>query len=86
VEQPYFAPIADLPEAIEVEIRFPIMAQEALSRACAFLPENRIGLRIRILTLLPSSSPERPCAGNLDREELAVQLREIHPALAQAEI
>jgi 3-oxoacyl-[acyl-carrier-protein] synthase-1 len=85
-EQPYFAPIADLPEAIDVEIRIPIMAQEALSSACAFLPEDRIGLRILILTLLPSSSPERPNAGNLDREELTIQFREIHPALSQAEI
>jgi hypothetical protein len=92
------APMWDLPRHLSGEgrqlvilgsslpIRFPILAQEALLRACAFLPENRIGLRIRILTLLPSSSPERPCAGNLDREELAVQHREIDPALAQTEI
>jgi 3-oxoacyl-[acyl-carrier-protein] synthase-1 len=85
VEQPYFAPIAVLPEQLKSAARIPIMAQEALSRACSSLPEDRIGLRILVLTLLPASSPERPNAGNLGQEELEVALREIHPALAMAE-
>jgi 3-oxoacyl-[acyl-carrier-protein] synthase-1 len=86
VEQPYFAPIAALPGELKSAIRTPIMAQEALLRASAFLPNDRLGLRILILTLLPASSPERPNAGNLDREELAAALRDTHPALAMAEV
>lgn len=86
MEQPYFAPIAALPEQLKSAVRISIMAQEALTRASAFLPEDRIGLRILILNLLPTSSPERPNAGNLDREELAASLRETHPALAMAEV
>jgi 3-oxoacyl-[acyl-carrier-protein] synthase-1 len=86
MEQPYFAPIAALPEQLKSVVRIPIMAQEALSQASAFLPEDRIGLRILILTLLPASSPERPIAGNLNQEELAAALRDTHPALAMAEV
>jgi 3-oxoacyl-[acyl-carrier-protein] synthase-1 len=86
VEQPYFAPIATLPGELKSAFRIPIIAQEALLRASAFLPEDRIGLRILLLTLLPASSPERPNVGNLDREELAAVLRETHPALAMAEV
>jgi 3-oxoacyl-[acyl-carrier-protein] synthase-1 len=86
VEQPYFAPIAALPAQLKSAVRIPIMAQEALLGASAFLPNDRLGLRILILTLLPASSPERPNAGNLDREELAAALRETHPALAMAEV
>lgn len=85
-EQPYFAPIAYFPGQLKSAIRIPIMAQEALFRACTFLPEDRVGLRILILTLLPASTPERPNAGNLDREELVIILRETHPALAIAEV
>ncbi len=86
VEQPYFAPITALPAQLKSSSRIPVMAQEALFRACTALPEDRIGLRILLLTLLPASSPERPNAGNLDREELAATLSETHPALAMAEV
>jgi len=86
VEQPHFAPITALPEQLKSPSRIPVMAQEALFRACTALPEDRIGLRILLLTLLPASSPERPNAGNLDREELAASMRGTHPALTMAEV
>lgn len=85
-EQPYFAPIAALPDQLKSPVRIPIMAREALSRACAFLPTDRIGLRILVTTLLPTSTPERPHAGDLDQEDLAAALQESHPALAMAEV
>jgi 3-oxoacyl-[acyl-carrier-protein] synthase-1 len=86
VAKPFYAPIVVLPEQLKSEFRIPIMAREALSRACTALPEDRIGLRILILTLLPASSPKRPNAGELDRNKLAASLRETHPALAMAEV
>jgi 3-oxoacyl-[acyl-carrier-protein] synthase-1 len=86
VAQPYFAPIAALPEEMGEEIRITIMAREALAQACSYLPEDRDSLRLLVLTLLPASSAERPNAGNLDRNDLAGHLRETHPTLALAEI
>lgn len=86
VEQPYFAPITALPEQLKSSSRILVMAQEALFGACAALPEDRVGLRILLLTLLPGSSPERPNADNLDQAELATALRETHPALTMAEV
>ena len=83
--QPYSAPIAALPAEMSAEIRVPIMAGQALSQACACLPPNSEGRRILVLTLVPSSSSERPGAGSLDQAGLAEALHETHPALAMAE-
>jgi 3-oxoacyl-[acyl-carrier-protein] synthase-1 len=84
--QPYFAPIAALPQEIDKDVRIRSMAGEALAQACSFLTDDRTCSRILVLTLLAAPSPEFPAAGNLDRDDLADHLRETHPALAQAEI
>ncbi len=86
VAQPYSAPIAELPPEMSADIRIPIMAGQALTGACNFMPPNPHGQRILVLTLLPAPSQERPQAGSLNQAELAETLRSSHPALTMAEI
>lgn len=84
--QPYYAPISALPDEMEAELRITTMAGKALSQACSALPKSRSGLRLLVMTLLPAPSPERSDIGSLDRDELTAYFREIHPAVARAEI
>ena len=86
MSQPYSAPIAALPAEMSAEIRIPIMAGQALTQACSYLPRNPDGRRILVLTLVPAPSSERPETGSLDQPALAEALRETHPVLAMAEI
>jgi 3-oxoacyl-[acyl-carrier-protein] synthase-1 len=86
VAQPYSAPIAELPPEMSADIRIPIMAGQALTGACNYMPPNPPGQRILVMTLLPTPSPERPQAGSLNQAELAETLRSCHPALTMAEI
>jgi 3-oxoacyl-[acyl-carrier-protein] synthase I len=84
--QPYSAPIAALPIEMGADIRIPFMAGQAFTQACTFLPQNRSGMHILVLTLVPEPSSERPGANSVNQPALAEALRQTHPALAEAEV